>query len=138
MQRPRAGRGLAPFFQDGNNGTPVAIYAHGASSDHGSRRSVETVTPLARELKLDLKIHHGDDSAEMVKEILAKPEYDGKLVLICWSHKEIPALAAALGVANPPTWHGRVFDRLWIINLKDGKATLQDVPQRLLYGDAAK
>ena len=74
----------------------------------------------------------------MVKEILAKPEYDGKVVLICWSHKDIPGLATALGVANPPVWHGHVYDRLWIIKFKDGKATLQDLPQRLMYGDSAK
>ncbi len=129
---------LAPFFSDGDHQTPVAIYAQGPSDTHHSRRSVETVTPLAHELKLSLKIYHQEESAEMVKEILAKPEYDGKTVLICWSHKAIPGLVTALGVANPPVWHGPVFDRLWIIKFKDGKATLQDMPQHLLYGDSAK
>ncbi len=128
---------LAPLFQSGEIGTPVAIYARGASNDHSSRRSVETVTPLARELKLNVNIHH-DDYVEMVKEILTKPEYDGKVVLICWSHKKIPDLATALGIVNPPAWRGQVFDRLWIIKLKDGKATLQDLPQRLLFGDSAE
>ncbi len=129
---------LAPFFLGGENGTPVAIYARGPSNDHPSRRSVETVTPLAHELKLDVQTCHRGGNTEMIKEILAKPEYDGKVVLICWSHKEIPGLATALGVANPPVWLGQVFDRLWIIKLKDGKATLQDLPQRLLFGDSAE
>ena len=96
------------------------------------------MTPLSRELKLSLKTYPASDTAKMVQEILAKPEYDGKVVLICWSHKDIPGLATALGVANPPKWHGPVYDRLWIIKFKDGKATLQDVPQRLMYGDAEK
>ena len=129
---------LAPFFLSGDNGTPAAIYAQGPSNEHPSRRPVETVTPVARELKLELKTCHRGDDAEMVKEILSKPEYDGKVVLICWSHKEIPGLATALGVANPPAWRDSAFDRLWIIKLKDGKATLQDLPQRLLFGDSAE
>ena len=121
---------LAPFFSDGDH-RPGGNLCPVASDEHHSRRSVETVTPLARELKLSVKTCDQDDSAEMVKEILAKPEYDGKVVLICWSHKAIPGLATALGVADPPVWHGHVYDRLWIIGSSDGKATLQDLPQRL-------
>lgn len=128
---------LAPFFMEGNQ-TPVAIYARSPSDDHHSRRSIETVTPLAHEMKLTVKTIQQDGSAAMVQEILSKPEYDGKVVLICWSHKAIPNLATALGVANPPTWHGHVFDRLWVIKFNDGKTTLQSLPQRLLYGDSAE
>jgi hypothetical protein len=60
------------------------------------------------------------------------------VVLICWSHKAIPNLATALGVVDPPAWHDHVYDRLWIIKFKDGKAELQIVPQRLMYGDSAE
>lgn len=128
---------LAPFFQDGDL-RPAAIYALNPSDDHHSRRCLETATPLAQSLKLSLKTFHHADYGKMVRQILASPEYDGKVVLICWSHKEIPALASALGVADPPRWRGQVFDRLWIIKFADGKATLQDLPQRLLFGDSAK
>ncbi len=129
---------LGPFFLNGDRGTPAAIYAQGPSDDHPSRRSVETVTSLARELKLDVKVRHRGENAEMIKEILSKPEYDGKVVLICWSHKEIPGLATALGAANPPEWRDSAFDRLWIIRFTDGKATLQDVPQKLMFGDSTE
>jgi hypothetical protein len=129
---------LAPFFLDCDKAAPVAIYAQGPNDDHPSRRSVETVTPLAHEMKLDVKTCHRGENAEMVKEILSKPEYEGKVVLICWSHKEIPGLATALGVVDPPDWQDGAFDRVWVIKLKDGKAALQDLPQRLLYGDAAQ
>ncbi len=127
---------LAPFFMEGSQ-TPVAIYALSPNDDHHSRRSVETVAPLAHEMKLDLKTFHKDQIAEMAKEILSKPEYDGKVVLICWSHKAIPKVAGALGIANPPAWQGHVFDRLWIIKFNDGQAKLESLSQRLLYGDSA-
>ena len=129
---------LAPFFLSGDRETPVAIYAQGPSAEHPSRRPVETVTPLAHDLKLVIKTCHRGDDAAMVKEILSQPEYDGKVVLICWSHKEIPGLATALGVVHPPEWRGAAFDRLWIIKFNDGQATLQDLPQRLLFGDSAE
>ncbi|MGO9108026.1 MAG: hypothetical protein ACLP9L_02225 [Thermoguttaceae bacterium] len=128
---------LVPFFVSGDKERPVAIYAQGPSNEHHSRRPMETVAPLARELKLEVKTYHRNRYAEMVKEILARPEYDGKTVLICWHHKGIPDLATALGVVAPPDWTSQTFDRLWIIRLKDGKAILQDLPQRLLYGDSA-
>lgn len=127
---------LAPFFLDGDKQTPVAIFAQGVSDKRHSRRHIETVAPLARELKLNVKTYDHDDYSQMVKEILTKPEYDGKVVLICWQHKAVADLATAFGVANPPNWRDDTFDRLWIITLKDGKATLQDLPERLLYGDS--
>ena len=74
----------------------------------------------------------------MAREILLKPEYDGKVVLVCWENKGIPDLATALGVTDPPDWRGHAFDRLWVITFKNGKAKLQDLPQRLLYGDAGE
>jgi hypothetical protein len=129
---------LAPFFLDGGAPSPVAIYAQRSTDQRPSRRPLETVAPLARELKLDVKTCDHDDYAAMVKEILGKAEYDGKVVLICWEHKAIPDLAAALGVDNPPAWRSHAYDRIWIVKLKDGKATLQDLPQRLLFGDSAE
>ena len=49
------------------------------------------------------------DYAQMVKEILTKPEYDGKVVLICWEHKAIGDLATAFGVAQPSRLAWRYF-----------------------------
>jgi len=133
--RERAGA-LAAFFQGGEIGTPVAIYAQGVLGKHHSRRPMETVEPLARALKLTVHAIDHDEFAAMAKEILTTPEYNGKIVLISWDHKGIPDVATALGVANPPAWPKQVFDRLWIVHLKDGTATLQNAPQRLLYGDS--
>jgi hypothetical protein len=129
---------LVPFFLSRDKELPVAIYAQRPGEEHHSRRMVETVAPLAHELKLEVKTCERSRYAEMVKEILAKPEYDGKVVLICWEHKAIRDVATALGIAAPPAWSGQTFDRLWIIKLNDGKATLQEEPERLMYGDSAK
>jgi hypothetical protein len=60
------------------------------------------------------------------------------MVLICWEHKAIPALAKQLGVKDPPHFPD-VFDRLWVISFpRDGKPGLRDLPQKLLFGDAPK
>jgi hypothetical protein len=57
-------------------------------------------------------------------------------VVVCWHHGKIPALSAALGVADPPTWDEGVFDRVWLVTFPAGQATLADLPQTLLFGDA--
>ena len=100
---------LVPFFLNRDKELPVAIYAQRPGEEHHSRRMVETVMPLAHELKLEVKTCERSDYAEMIKEILAKPEYDGKVVLICWEHKAIRDLATALGIAAPPAWSGRLL-----------------------------
>ncbi len=71
---------------------------------------------------------------KMVNAILN--DYPGEIVLICWHHGNIPAVAKALGVLKPTKWDGKVFDRVWQITFPKGKASLQDLPQMLLYGDS--
>jgi hypothetical protein len=74
----------------------------------------------------------------MVETIFAESACAGKEVLICWHHGRIPDIAKALGIAKPPKWDGKVFDRVWQITFTKGKAALKDLPQMLLYGDSAK
>jgi hypothetical protein len=78
---------------------PVAIYAQGPKKEGSSRRPVETVKGLAAALKLDVidKFTH-DEYPQMVEEVLARPEYEGKTVLDCWEHKILPDIARAFGV----------------------------------------
>jgi hypothetical protein len=69
--------------------------------------------------------------------------YSG-VVLICWDHDHIPALAKALpaaaGTAIPGKWPGDRFDIIWAFSLLPGAAPVQyaftQVPQELLSGDA--
>jgi hypothetical protein len=65
------------------------------------------------------------------------------VVLICWEHHHIPALASSLpvipGTAIPQTWPGDRFDVIWTFTLVPGAAPVQytfgQVPQQLLSGD---
>jgi hypothetical protein len=134
IYRPIPTKGKAPRFA-----TPNFIFAT-QNSKH-SKRPVETVTPLATGLNLPINDGFADkdaDITEMANAILNDFAFAGKIVLICWHHGKIPAVAKALGIAKPPKWDGKVFDRVWQITFPKGKASLQDLPQMLLYGDSAK
>ncbi len=123
--------GIAPRFA-----TPDFLFATQASKQ--SNRPAETITPLSRALGLDYNDKHADDDYQKVAEdILQKPKYAGKTVLVCWHHGKIPKLAEALGIPSPPAWPGTVFDRVWVIAYANGKASLANAAQMLLYGDAA-
>jgi hypothetical protein len=51
---------------------------------------------------------------------------------------KIPELAAALGVKNPLSpWPSKVFDRVWKITFSDASTMLENLPQNLMFGDAA-
>ena len=107
-------------------GPPVAIYATRTTKDDDGQRTQETVTPLARALKLPVQTPAlGKNYDGVAREVLGNPAYAGKTVLICWNHEEIPQLAAALGVRPmPPRWKGSVFDVVYVITYHGRKATL--------------
>jgi hypothetical protein len=100
-------------------GTPVAIYGFGPGADDGSLRGIETVTPLADALGLKVQSQFTkNDLQPIVDEVMSKPTYDGKMVLICWEHKMIPALAHQFGADQAPdAWAGSdVYDQVWEID----------------------
>lgn len=107
-------------------GTPVAVFAtHTTKGDNG-QRTQETVAPLAKSLNLPVQAPYlGKDFAALAKLILTNSSYAGKTVLVCWNHEEIPQLVAALGVTpEPPRWKGSVFDKVYLISYRTGKAEL--------------
>ena len=119
--------------------TPNLIFATARSKN--SKRPIETVTPVATALNEPINARFADndtDIEKMVGAIFAESACAGKIVLICWHHARIPDIAEALGIAKPPKWDGKVFDRVWQITFTKGKAALKDLPQMLLYGDSAK
>jgi hypothetical protein len=134
---------------------PDFIFAATAHMD--SQRPVETVTPLARKLKLPIIDKYDSKSPtaksddkekkpkkegmlELRDELFGSPKYAGKTILIAWRHRTIGELARTLKAAKAPaTWEDKVFDRVWEIVYDDaGNATFHDRPQRLLPGDAEK
>jgi hypothetical protein len=127
-------KGNAPQFA-----TPGFIFATQTSKN--SNRPIETVTPLATALGIHIDDDYADDDKDiktMSNAILTESAFAGKTVLVCWHHGNIPEIAKVLGISKPPKWDGKVFDRVWQITFPKGKATLQDSPQMLLYGDSAK
>jgi hypothetical protein len=121
---------------DSRFSTPEFLFAAQASKN--SNRPVETVTPLSVALSLTCDDKHADaDYAKLASDILTDSKYSGKVVLVCWHHGNIPNLATALGIANPPAWPGSVFDRVWVISYSNGAASLANNAQMLLYGDSS-
>lgn len=125
-------KGTVPGFP-----TPNHIFATEPSKH--SKRPLETVLPLATALNLPVHDNVKDDDPGIKKMVSAVlNEFSGQVILICWHHGRIPEIAKALGIAKPPKWDGKVFDRVWQITFPKGKATLTDLPQMLLYGDSNK
>ena len=134
---------LAPYFAETDylttHGTPAAIYAMSAPKGDSSLRAIETVTPLADQLKITIKDSiERDNYRKMVEEIKSSPTYHGKTILICWEHKLIPEIARAFGALQTPgRWPPSVYDRTWVISFdSSGKPTFQNHAQRLMYGDS--
>jgi hypothetical protein len=133
---------LVPYFLETpevlEHGTPVAIYAQKSTEKNRSKRPVRTVKGLAKALKQEVIERAHEDYPDMVKEILGKREYDGKMVLICWEHKAITDLAKEFGVKDPPKFPD-AFDRTWVITFpKGGRPALRDLPQRLMFKDSPR
>ena len=132
---------LAPFFKGRAEmlefGPPVAIYAMGQHKEESSLRPQETVQEVAKVLNLTpvTRFIKGEER-EMVEEILKNSEYSNKTVLICWEHKEIEEIVKAFDFPAPSKWHGSVFDRVYKLNLQNGKRGFQNLPQRLLFDDS--
>jgi len=133
---------LVPYFLEAPEvlefKTPVAVYAQKSTDEHKSRRPVDTVKGIAKALNMELIQYPRKDALVMVKDIMAKPEYEGKMVLICWSHTGIPDMARAFGVKEVPEWSGSVYDRNWIITFDKGAVNFKNVPQKLMFGDSEK
>ena len=115
--------------------TPDFIFA---SADSGkSDRPAETIAPLAAALKLTPDEEFKNKTPKKLAEELNKQKYDGKTVLICWHHGEIPDLLHELGIdAQLKKIDKNVFDRVWVVTYDEkGKAKMTVKPQVLLPDD---
>lgn len=150
----RRAQALVKFFQTGpavtRYGAPAAIYAAAPKNEDSSIRSIQTVTPLARALRIDISADFTrGQTNKLARDIMEKPAYEGRMVLICWQHGHIPDVLRALAEYNnsgqavqnslPYEWPDGAFDRAWILDLYRGRVvSFKDVPQRLLPGDSVK
>ena len=126
-------------------GNPVAIYAAAPKNEDSSIRSIQTVTPLARALKIDIdtRFTRGQTN-KIVRDLMENPAYEGRLVLICWQHTNLVEIAQNLAEYNnsprvtiPQLWPDETYDRAWILDLAKGQVvSFRNIPQRLLPGDS--
>ncbi len=129
-------------LQDAQLAKPQFIFASAAADDpqggnSRSRRSEETVTPLAQLLRIeiDLTFSKGEEKAlAKAAQACTGP------VLIAWQHENINAIASSILGAGPipPMWPSDRFDVVFVFTLNpvDGAYSFAQVPQRLLAGDA--
>jgi hypothetical protein len=97
---------------------PTVILA--ANDSKKSHRPRLTVEPFAKAAKLPIDTRFGNNqSAELATALRGTQQ--GKVILICWRHGNIPALLRALGAANSESllprgkWPGSVYD--WVLLL---------------------
>jgi broad specificity phosphatase PhoE len=136
----RRAEALPRLFEKGADRTdpfPTPDFIFASKKSAHSNRPVETVTPPAKVLNLDINAHfENGDFARLADELLTKPWYKGKTVLVCWHHGTIPALATKLRAERvPDRWKDSAFDRVWVIAYTDGKAKLKERHQALMPGD---
>jgi hypothetical protein len=100
-------------------------------------RAIETVTPLAAQLKLPVQTpFSAKNYAALAQQIQTDPALKGKIVVICWPRDELPQLAKSFGVkSGGEKWKKDAFDRVWIITFQDSSVVLSNLPQQLLPGD---
>jgi hypothetical protein len=131
---------LAPsngHFQHASLAKPQFLFASKPLRRKGSRRPIETVTPLAQ--KLALKINSSfqrSDFESMLDEVFSCKG----VVLICWQREYIPDIASyILGNKKiaPQNWPEDCFDMIWVFDLvpSSAKYTFKQVPQKLLEDD---
>lgn len=119
---------------------PQFLYASKPLRRKGSRRPIETITPLAE--KLGIKINADFQRSQLVSMIADVFACKG-VVLICWQREYIPDIAALiLGKKKiaPSDWPEDRFDLIWVFDLHRASSTYKfhQVTQELLAGDSTK
>ena len=111
-------------------GQPDALFA--SKPTNTSRRAVETLEPLAAALKLTIQDNFAnEDFAKMVATVLSDSSYAAKRVVIAWQRGNLPNIARAFGVKQPPAWPAGQYDHLWRLKFTGTAVTVEDVVQQV-------
>jgi len=113
---------------------PDAVY--GPAYEEGrSKRSVQTVTPLAARLGIDVVTRYAaGDEAGLAEELRTRPG----ATLVAWKHSGIPKIAEHLGHVTPTPplrWRGSRYDVVWTFTRNGSGWRFAQIPQMLLPGD---
>jgi hypothetical protein len=120
---------------------PPPSFLIAAADSKDSIRSRLTLTPLSQALGLPIDVTVEDHAyPELSRRLLEDSRYDQVTSLVCWHHRQIQALAKALGAsAQTPldAWPDDIFG--WLLRLDydaTGRLAKVDVHnQQLMYGD---
>ena len=118
---------------------PQFLYASKPLRRKGSRRPIETITPLAQKLAVRLNSNFArNDYENMLEEVFLC----AGVVLICWQREYIPEIATYILGDNkivPQHWPEDCFDIIWVFDLDRSSNCykFRQVPQKLLADDLA-
>jgi hypothetical protein len=156
-ENPTNGHGLSPrgeerakgyvkyfesFTVDGKRREPDVIFV--ATDSKHSHRPRLTVEPFAKAAKLPIDNRFGNNQpSDLAAELRANQQ--GKVILVCWHHGQIPDLLRALGVA-PETlvpggkWPRDVYDWVIMVSFDENGRVIPESTRRinehLLQGDS--
>jgi hypothetical protein len=117
---------------------PEHLYACSDKGATSSERPIETITPLAESFDQPLAIDSSID-AKNVDAIAVTARNAKGIVLICWRHEEIVAIANAIapGERIPKRWPGSRFDMVWIFEARsNGSYRFSQLPELVMPGDS--
>jgi len=119
-------------------GSPERVIATHPSESAKSRRELDTATPIARRLAIEVEGHLGHGKEDEVRDaILADP----RTVLVVWHHGSLAHLVRGFPITNseavPHVWPPDRFDLIWLLTRgpHDLAYTFTSMNQRLLDGD---
>ncbi|WP_413290587.1 histidine phosphatase family protein [Bdellovibrio sp. HCB337] len=129
--------GLPALFQNEGITHLIALKPH---KKKGSIRSIQTLQPISEAYGLELHTpFNRDQVSDLVQLLSESSELDGKVVLIAWQHETLADIAHGLGATQAPSEWGKVFDRYWVLESKNGEiASFKSLPQRILKTDSKK
>jgi hypothetical protein len=140
----RAGALVELFDPRGPDGAPVPLRSGIArpteifAPDPGSsdsRRSLETVSPLAARLNVQVDSPFTERQTEGLSGTLKDRR---GVILIAWRHEQIATIISGLGAVNPapPAWPKNRYDMVYVLTRNSSGWNFTQVPQMLLAGDA--
>ena len=117
--------------------TPTALYSTSYADPDNTQnhRTYQTIQALSERLDVFIQspVPEGQEPA-LAAAVLAS---GGGVVLICWEHQHIPAMAQAIPALDattiPSAWPGDRFDVIWTFTLDPatGRYVFGQVPQQL-------
>ena len=110
-------------------GKPDFLFATAASKH--SLRPIQTLQPLSNATGVQIDSSFADqDYGALAYEIQNKPQYDGKRIVVCWHHGNIPSLARALKAQDgdyPDPWNHETFNLILRFDFTHGVPNVQRI-----------